>query len=190
MNRPLKLTKKKPVELAPGSRIRRQPPPVQKPLEPATPQQEVLGGIAGMVLFAIALAVLIVGLSVATIIHVDPNAAARAAQFGQCYDAEGSNCVLDGDTIYVDGRKVEIAGLVAPKIQGAQCDDERSRGIDAAVRLATLLNSGKVSVGPSARQPDGQLRQKVEVGGNDVALAMINAGVAHDTGNSYGWCSE
>lgn len=189
VSKPLKLTKK-PVELAPGSRIRRQPAPVQTALEPPTPQQEVLTGIAGMVLFAIALAVLIIGISVATIFHVDPRAAARAAQFGQCYDAEGSNCVLDGDTIYVQGQKTDIAGLTAPRIQGAKCDDERSRGIDAAVRLASLLNGGKVSIGPSVREPDGQLRQKVEVGGNDVAPAMIGAGMARDYGNSDGWCSE
>ena len=189
MSRPIKLTKKT-VELAPGSRIRRQPVPVQKVPEPISPQQEVLGGIAGMTLFAIALAVLILGVSIATIVHVDPNAAARAAQFGQCYDAEGSNCVLDGDTIYVQGQRIDIAGLTAPKIQGAQCDGERTRGIDAAVRLASILNSGKVSVGPSVREPDGQLRQKVEVGGNDVATAMIGAGVARDYGNSNGWCGD
>ena len=189
MNKPLKLTKK-PIELAPGSRIRRQPVPVQKAPEPPTPEREVLGGIAGITLFAVALAVLILGLSIATLFHEDPNAAARAAQFGQCYDAQGSNCVLDGDTIYVEGQKIEIAGLKAPKIQGAQCDEERTRGIDAAVRLASLLNSGKVSVGPSVREPDGQLRQKVEIGGNDVASAMIGAGVARDYGNSNGWCSQ
>ena len=189
MNKPLKLTKK-PIELAPGSRIRRQPVPVQKAPEPPTPEREVLGGIAGITLFAVALAVLILGLSIATLFHEDPSAAARAAQFGQCYDAQGSNCVLDGDTIYVEGQKIEIAGLKAPKIQGAQCDEERTRGIDAAVRLASLLNSGKVSVGPSIREPDGQLRQKVEIGGNDVASAMIGAGVARDYGNTNGWCSQ
>ena len=189
MSKPLKLTKQT-VELAPGSRIRRQPVPVQKAPEPPSPEREVLGGIAGIALFAVALAVLIVGVSIATIMHDDPAAAARAAKFAQCYDAEGSNCVLDGDTIYVAGQKVEIAGVAAPKIQDAKCDEERSRGIDSAVRLADLLNSGKVSVGGTVREPDGQLRTKVEVGGKDVALAMISAGVAHDYNNSYGWCSE
>jgi len=179
--------RKQTVQLAP-SRIRRQPVPVQKAPEPPSPEREVLGGIAGITLFAVALAVLILGVSIATIIHTDPNAAARAARFGQCYDAEGSNCVLDGNTIYIQGQKIEIAGVVAPKIQGAQCDDERSRGIDSAVRLADLLNSGKVTVGASVREPDGQLRTRVEVGGNDVATAMINAGMARAYGNTDGWC--
>ena len=188
VSKPLKLTKPT-VELRP-SRIRRQPVPVQKTPEPPSPEREVLGGIAGIALFAVALAVLIVGVSVATIFHADPGAAARAARFGQCYDAEGSNCVLDGDTIYLEGQRIEIAGLKAPKIQGAQCDQERSRGIDSAVRLADLLNSGKVTLGPSVREPDGQLRTKVEVGGNDVGTAMINAGMAREYGNTNGWCSQ
>jgi len=215
--------RKQTVQLAP-SRIRRQPVPVQKAPEPPSPEREVLGGIAGITLFAVALAVLILGVSIATIIHTDPNAAARAARFSQCYDAEGSNCVLDGNTIYIQGQKIEIAGVAAPKIQGAQCDDERSncvldgntiyiqgqkieiagvaapkiqgaqcddersRGIDSAVRLADLLNSGKVTVGASVREPDGQLRTRVEVGGNDVATAMINAGMARAYGNTDGWC--
>lgn len=186
MSKPLKLAKQT-VELRP-SRIRRQPVPVQKAPEPPSPEREVLGGIAGMAFFAVALAVLIVGVSIATIFHTDPGAAARAERFGQCYDAEGSNCVLDGDTIYVQGQKVLIAGVTAPKIQGAQCDDERTRGIDSAVRLADLLNSGQVSVGASVREPDGQMRTKVEVGGNDVGSAMIGAGLARAYGNSDGWC--
>lgn len=182
--------RKQTVELAPGSRIRKQPVPVQKAPEPPSPEREVLSGMAGITLFAVALAVLILGISIATIIHTDPNAAARAARFSQCYDAEGSNCVLDGNTIYVQGQKIEIAGVVAPKIQGAQCDDERSRGIDSAVRLADLLNSGKVTLGDTVRGPDGQLRRKVEVGGNDVAATMIGAGMARDPDNSNGWCSN
>lgn len=182
--------KKATVELAPGSRIRRQPVPVQKTIAPPTPQQEVIGGVAGIVLFAVALAVLIVGVSVATIFHEDPNAAARAAQYGQCYNAEGTNCVLDGDTIYVAGQRVDIAGIAAPKIGGAECPDERTRGIDSAVQLADLLNSGKVTLGPMVREPDGQLRRKVAVRGNDVGLAMIAAGAARDYGDTNGWCSE
>jgi len=187
VSKPLKLTKPT-VELAPGSRIRKQPVPVQKTPEPPSPQREVLSGMAGIALFAVALAVLILGVSIATIFHDDPNAAARAARFSQCYDAEGSNCVLDGETIYVQGQKVLIAGVTAPKIQSARCDDERSRGIDSAVRLADLLNSGKVTVGPLVREPDGQVRNKVEVGGNDLATAMIGAGMARDYGSSGGWC--
>ncbi|HEY8433196.1 MAG TPA: hypothetical protein VIK68_01145 [Sphingomicrobium sp.] len=182
--------KKATVELAPGSRIRRQPVPVQKAIAPPTPEQEMIGGIAGIVLFAVIIAVLVVGVSVATIFHADPNAAARAAQYGQCYNAEGTNCVLDGDTIYVAGQRIDIAGIAVPKIQGAECPDERTRGIDSAVQLADLLNSGKVTLGANIREPDGAVRRKVAVAGNDVGVAMIAAGAAREYGDTNGWCSD
>ncbi len=144
------------------SRIRREP--VRLRLEPDTDpvkaeakarEREMWGGVTGVLLFAAALAVLVVGVSAATIFRDDPAAAARAARFGQCYNASGPNCVLDGATIYVARQKVTIAGVEAPQIQDARCDAERNRGIDAAVRLADLLNSGKVSVSA----PFGDMRR-------------------------------
>jgi micrococcal nuclease len=147
------------------------------------------GGVAGVVLFGVALAVLVVGISVATIFHEDRAAAARALRFGQCYNAAGPNCVLDGATIYVARQKVTIAGVEAPQIQGARCDAERSRGIDAAVRLADLLNSGKVSVGAPFRDAEGRVVRKVQVNGEDAGEALISAGAAREYDGSRGtWC--
>lgn len=175
---------------APGSRIRRVPPPVQKKVEPPSEEREILGGLAGVLLVCTAIVALTVGVSVATIFRGDPAAAARAARFGQCYNAPGPNCVLDGDTIEFGGAKLEIAGIEAPKIDGARCSNERERGIQAAVRLADLLNRGKVATAGEVAEPDGQTRTKVEVNGLDVGLAMVNAGVVQDSADGPGsWCS-
>lgn len=173
----------------PGSRIRRAPPPVQKKVEPPSEEREIWTGIAGVLLICAAIAALTVGVSVATIIRGDPNAAARAARFGQCYNAPGPNCVLDGDTIEFAGQRLEIAGIVTPKIDGAGCPRERERGIDAAVRLADLLNRGTVATAGDERESDGTMRTKVEVDGFDVGVAMVNAGVARNSGDGPGsWC--
>ena len=176
------------------SRIRREPVRLEPQLDPVKAEarareREMWGGVAGVVLFGVALAVLVVGVSAATIFHEDRAAAARALRFGQCYNAQGPNCVLDGGTIYVQREKVEIAGLEAPQIQDARCDAERSRGIDAAVRLADLLNSGKVSVSAPFRDPHGRAVRKVQVNGEDVAGTMVEAGVAREyDGSPQGWC--
>ncbi len=37
------------------------------------------------------------------------------ARFGLCHSGGGSNCVVDGDTFYLRGDKVRIAGIDAPK---------------------------------------------------------------------------
>lgn len=174
------------------SRIRRDPAlvkPIEKQVVPPSREQEMVGGAAGIILFAITVVVVVIGISMATIFHEDPAVAARAAQFGQCYNAEGQNCVLDGDTIYFQGQKVEIAGLETPKIQDAKCDDERNRGIDSAIRLAALLNSGKVTIAGNVGEADGQVRAKVEVDGQDVGIAMIKAGAARESGSvPPSWC--
>ncbi|MEP7131261.1 MAG: thermonuclease family protein [Sphingomicrobium sp.] len=176
------------------SRIRRDPVRIEPQVSLAkvaaiSSEREVWGGVAGVLVFAGALVVLAVGISAATIFHDDPAAAARAARFGQCYNS-GPNCVIDGGTMRVGGRKLAIAGVDAPSIQDARCEAERSRGIDAAVRLSEMLNGGRVTVGGAFRDGSGREVRKVQVGGADVGDAMVDAGVVRTSeGTPQDWCS-
>jgi endonuclease YncB( thermonuclease family) len=186
--------RRKTVELRP-SRIRRDPIRLEgneRRTAARSPEQEIWGGVAGVLAIAVLLVVVIVGLGAATIFRDDPDAAAREERFAQCYNAEGSNCVLDGGTIYWAGDKVRIAGMDAPQILGAQCRLERERGIDAAVKLVALLNGGKVTVGPEFRDESGREVHKVMVDGNDVAKTMISAGSARKPSETEApnWCAE
>lgn len=185
-----KIRRKTPVAVRP-SRIRRDPLPVAQKLDKVeiSEEREIWGGVAGILLFAAVLAVGTVGISAATLFRsAEPSA--PPPRFGQCYNAGGPDCVVDGDTIYLGGRKVEIAGIATARIQDASCDGERIRGIDAALQLATLLNKGDVTLGGSVRDSDGQLRQRVEVDGEDVSAAMIGSGVAHQPGGDRNWCGD
>lgn len=193
MTKPLK-TGRPTIAVRP-SRIRRDPvrletdPRVAKKVEARTREREMWGGIAGVTLFAVVLAVAAIGISAATLFKDDPAAAAEEAQFNQCYNG-GPNCVIDGGTIHVEGEKIRIAGIDAPQIRGAACEQERSRGIDAAVRLAELLNGGKVTLGASVHQTDGSDARKVLVDGQDVAEPMVDAGLARAPGSSDpSWCA-
>jgi micrococcal nuclease len=185
---------RRPVLALAPSRIRREPVRLEPELDPVKAEarareRQMWGGVAGVLLFAAALAVLAIGISAATIFHDDPAAAARATRFGQCYNAEGPNCVLDGGTIYVRGKKVAIAGVDAPQILGARCESERAKGIEAAVRLADLLNSGNVTVSALFRDPYGRLVRKVRVGGDDVGGTLVDARVAREyDGHQQSWC--
>ena len=153
-------------------------------------QREVWGGVAGVVAIAVVLCTVTVGIAAATFSKADPAAAARALQFGQCYNSDRTNCVIDGDTIYAGGEKLQIAGIEAPQIQSAQCDAERNRGIEAATRLAALLNSGKVTVSGTFRDDAGRSVRKVNVDGQDVAGTMIDASLARAPGDgSTNWCA-
>lgn len=178
------------------SRIRREP--VRKlsevdiaKAEATKREREMLGGMTGVILFAAAIFIVVIGIAVATVFRDDPDAEARARHFGQCYNAFGPNCVIDANTIRVQGETVRIAGAIAPQVQGARCDAERSRGIDAAVRLADLLNSGKVTLGPVSTDPQGREVRTVEVNGRDVGEAMVAKGMARRADNTgRGWCGS
>ena len=184
--------KKQTVQLAP-SRIRRQPVPVHAPsLAKKAPrlsrEQEIWLAITGIVLFAMAMAVVMLGFSVITGQgHDDSAAVARAQKFGDCED--GSNCIVDGETIRIGGSLVKIAGMEAPRIHSPRCSQEMQLGVSAVGKLHDLLNSGEVTTGAEVRQPDGEMRTIVLVDGKDVAAAMIGAGVARTPGSVQGgWC--
>jgi endonuclease YncB( thermonuclease family) len=185
--------KKPTVELRP-SRIRRDPrliAPIEekKKVAPITREQEIWLGVTGIVLFAMAIAVATAGFSLVT---GRGGAAAPppppAQQFLRCGIGDGANCVIDGDTIRFADQPVSIAGMEVPRLQTAECANEAARGSQSAERLTEILNSGKVTLGPAVNEPDGRLRRKVEVNGQDVATAMIDAGAAREAGSTLAWC--
>lgn len=177
------------------SRIRRDPVRLNPDI-PARPvrraanisDRELYFGVAGIVIFAVAIVAAIIAISVFTVFRDDPAADARAMQFSQCYNAQGPNCVLDGGTIYVGGQRVAIAGIEAPKILDAKCDAEHDRGVVAASELAEILNSGPVTVSTPFTDPSGRSVRKVAVKGIDIAPAMVDRGLAHQAGSGLIWC--
>jgi micrococcal nuclease len=168
------------------SRIRREPLPAAKKVVARTDTEETWFGVAGVLTIAAVLVALIVGVSYFTFFKSDP--AAEAVHFGQCYNADASNCVVDADTAFIAGERVEIAGLVAPRIRDGQCDAERSQGISAAMALADALNSGPVTVGAPFTDEDGRTAQTVMAGGKDVGRALIDQKLALRVGKKRNFC--
>ena len=118
-------------------------------------------------------------------------AQAVRASFGYCCAGGGTNCVVDGDTFYLNGEKVRIAGIDAPETHPPRCADEARLGNEATEKLHALLNSGAVTMTSIDRDRDvyGRLLRNVAVGGQDVGEAMISAGVAREYGTGRrSWC--
>lgn len=119
------------------------------------------------------------------------SAPAVRASFGYCYRGGGTDCVVDGDTFYIGGEKVRIAGIDAPETHPPRCADEAKLGNEATEKLHALLNSGAVTMTSIDRDRDvyGRLLRNVAVDGQDVGEAMISAGVARDYGRGRRpWC--
>ena len=111
--------------------------------------------------------------------------------FGFCHTGGGTNCVVDGDTFYLSGDKVRIAGIDAPETHPPHCAEEARLGNEATTMLRSLLNSGAVTMTSIDRDRDsyGRLLRNVAVNDEDVGEAMISAGVAREYGSGRrSWC--
>lgn len=118
------------------------------------------------------------------------NDGARVA-FGYCHSGGGTNCVVDGDTIWLAGQNIRIAGIDAPETHPPRCSREAELGDQATRTLQALLNSGAVTMTGIDRDRDayGRLLRNVAVDGRDVGESLIAAGVAREyAGGRRGWC--
>lgn len=117
------------------------------------------------------------------------NGARRA--FGLCYSGGGSDCVVDGDTFYLGGDKVRIAGIDAPETHPSRCAREAELGEAATASLRSMLGSGLITLSAIDRDRDryGRLLRNVAVDGRDVGEALIAQGVARAyDGGRRPWC--
>ncbi len=113
--------------------------------------------------------------------------------FTLCHTGGGSNCVVDGDTMWLDGEKIRIANIDTPETHPPRCGEEARRGAAATDRLHALLNSGAVTTAAGAdRSHDrhGRRLATVQVDGRDVGAQLIAAGLARPYGGGprQGWC--
>ena len=179
------------------SRIRREPPRVDAKAvrAPRSREREMWAGIAGVLVITACSAALIVGLSEVTSYRASAEAAraSSAGRFPYCHKIGEPDCVFDGDTFFIAGEKVGIAGIDAPELHPARCPEEARRGAQAAVRLHDLVNRGPLTLtaGEGAvRDVDGRSLHHVTVGGVDVGAALIASGAARELGaGRRGWCA-
>ncbi len=101
-------------------------------------------------------------------------------------------CVVDGDTIWLDGEKIRMADIDAPETEQAKCASERALGNQATRRLMALLNSGTVSIESAGdRDTDqyGRSLRIVMVDGRSAGDVLVSEGLARRwTGNRRPWC--
>jgi endonuclease YncB( thermonuclease family) len=122
---------------------------------------------------------------------LDQSAKSRGLVFGLCSEGGLTNCVASGDSFYLGGKSVRIAGIEAPQLYGAACPKEVALGRRSAANLQQLLNSGEIEMTEVSQDLDrsGLLLRSVSVDGKDVGREMLNAGLARDIGDmTRNWC--
>jgi micrococcal nuclease len=125
---------------------------------------------------------------------VTPRAAGTpmaARHFGLCFTGGGTNCVVDGDTFWIDGEKVRVADIDAPETHPPRCAREARLGDAATERLKALLNAGPATLVPIDRDTDryGRKLRVVERDGRSLGGMLVREGLAREWGGRREpWC--
>ena len=136
----------------------------------------------------------VAGLAAAVLSVGAPSAAAgpeMRVQFGLCHTGGGTNCVVDGDTIWMNGVKIRIADIDAPETHPSRCAEEARLGDAATLRLQSLLNAGPVRLATADRDADRYGRKLRIVMRGNVSLGdvLVSEGLARRwTGRREPWC--
>lgn len=109
---------------------------------------------------------------------------AAAASFAFCGMSGFNNCVASGDTFWLKGAKVRIAGIVVPQTDNARCLNERQKGFAAKVRLRDMLNGGAFDVAPASSDA-----KVISRSGSSFGQQLIREGLAYPaTAKNQSWC--
>ncbi len=112
-------------------------------------------------------------------------------RFGLCHSGGGQNCVVDGDTFWVDGAKIRIADIDTPETHPPRCAAEAELGERATRRLQVLLNQGAFDLEILGRDTDryGRKLRIVTRDGTSIGGMLVSEGLARPYGRGrQPWC--
>ncbi|MCB4863019.1 thermonuclease family protein [Sphingobium indicum] len=111
--------------------------------------------------------------------------------FTLCHTGGGTNCVVDGDTIWLDGQKIRVADIDAPETHPPRCPAEAALGERATHRLHQLVNAGPFTVATLDRDTDGYGRKLrgLTRDGQSLGDVLVSEGLARTwSGRREPWC--
>jgi hypothetical protein len=103
------------------------------------------------------------------------------AAFSLCSNGPRIDCVVDGDTFWIEGEKVRIADINAPETSRPACGAEATRGAAATRRLIVLLNQGPIALEAGSRTATAMAACS--------ALSLETAGALAISWSPKGWQS-
>ena len=115
----------------------------------------------------------------------------ESASFGFCHSGGGTNCVVDGDTLYYQGAKIRIADIDTPETHPSRCAEEARLGDAATQRLQALVNAGPFSLQSIDRDEDadGRKLRIITRGGQSIGQDLVDQGLARWYGGGrQSWC--
>lgn len=116
---------------------------------------------------------------------------ATTRHFSVCAGGPRIDCVVDGDTFYLDGVKIRVADIDTPETGQPKCRQEAQLGARATLRFQQLLNDGPIELATIERDADryGRKLRTVHGGGRSLGDVLVAEGLAHRwIGRKQSWC--
>ena len=115
-----------------------------------------------------------------------PAAISRAMPI--CEGRRAQTCVIDGDTIRLDGMRIRLLDIDAPELGAPQCEEERLLALQARDRLAELLSSAPFRVVPDGTDRYGRTLARLVLEEGAAGAILVREGLAHWYGDWPDWC--
>lgn len=101
-------------------------------------------------------------------------------------------CVVDGDTFWLQGRKIRVADIDTPEIGEPKCDAEYALGMRATQRFIQLLNAGPFTLHTIGNRDTDRYGRELRVvirNGRSLGDQLVAERLARTwTGRREPWC--
>lgn len=117
---------------------------------------------------------------------------AEPTRFAKCSTGSRYNCVVDGDTLWINGQKIRVADIDAPEISTPKCASEPALGDRATSRLIELVNAGPFQLQAWPGRDTDRYGRKLRVlvrDGRSLGDRLVAEGLARTwSGRREPWC--
>src|SRR5690606_24470220 len=115
-----------------------------------------------------------------------------SGQFSKCGSGTRYTCVVDGDTIWLEGENLRLEGFDTPEPYNDICGGQREVDLAhrASDRLVELLNNNTFTVQTSGADRYGRTLATIRIDGVDVGDTLIAEGLARRWPDGEEWWCE
>jgi len=113
----------------------------------------------------------------------------QRASFPLCGEGKRVTCVVDGDTVWLEGEKMRLRSINAPEKTDPACAREAEMAAKATARLRQILNGNAWRVTRHGKDKYGRTLAEFEIGGETAGAMLVAEGLAHEwNGARRSWC--
>lgn len=105
-----------------------------------------------------------------------------------CSGPNRVTCVVDGDTVWIEGEKIRLEGIDAPEPRG-RCYEELIAAAKATERLRILLTENQFTIKRSGQDRYGRTLARIMIGDRSAGEIMMSEGLVRKwRGQRETWC--